>query len=122
MEVSIYRFLEVFNMRVVPERYDVTIFHINVQFVLLGEIVKFILKVLSIFNVSIQAKYGPFLEVDRLMYKLVKDPGIIESFSLFLMWINDRRLVKNLSADFVRFNTQVKVPFSDLFGLTNGLV
>lgn len=89
MEVSVDGFLEVFNLGVVPERDDVTIFHVDVELVLLRQVVKFVLEVFSIFNVSVKAEDGPFLEVDRLVDQLVQDPGVIKFLRLVLEGIKN---------------------------------
>ena len=89
MEVSIYGLFEVFNLGMVPEGDNVTIFHVNVELMLLGEVVKFVLEVLPIFNVSIKAKDGPFLEVDRLVDKLVEDPGVVKSLEGVVVGVNN---------------------------------
>ena len=89
MEVGVYGLFEVFNLGVIPERNDISVLNVNVQFVLLGKVVEFVLKIFPIFNVSVKAEDGPFLEVDRLVHKLVKDPGVVKSSSRFMMRIDN---------------------------------
>lgn len=77
MEVGVNSFLEIFNLGVVPERDDISVLYVKVQSMLLGEFVKFVLEILPVLDVSVQAENGPFLEVDWLVNKLVKNPGVV---------------------------------------------
>jgi hypothetical protein len=62
------------------KRNDITVIDENFETVLLREIIKFILEVLTVLNILLKTEYSPSLEIDWLRDNLSQDVSVIERF------------------------------------------
>lgn len=62
------------------KRNDITVINENFETVLLREIIKFILEVLTVLNILLKTEYSPSLEIDWLRDDLSQDVSVIERF------------------------------------------
>jgi hypothetical protein len=62
------------------KRNDITVINENFETVLLREIIKFILEVLTVLYILLKTEYSPSLEIDWLRDDLSQDVSVIERF------------------------------------------
>jgi hypothetical protein len=77
-KVRVDRILEIFDRRSVMKRHNVAIVNENVEAILLGERVEFILKVFTILDILLEAEDGPFLKVNRLTDNLAQNVCVVK--------------------------------------------
>lgn len=68
---------------------DVSVVNEDIQVILLGEGIEFVLKVFTVLDVLFQAENCPFLEINGLTDNLTKNVGIFKGFDsrgLNLSW------------------------------------
>ena len=83
-EVGIDSILEVFNLRSIVERNNITVVNEDIEAILLRERVELVLEVFTILDILLKAEDSPLLEVDGLADDLSKNVGVIESLACWL--------------------------------------
>ena len=114
------------------KRNDITVVDENFETVLLREIIKFILEVLTVLDVFFKTKNCPSLEINWLRDYLSQDVGIVERFSwgtlntsTFLRtWRphNNAWTLKNFGLNLIWLQINRKIPLFDLARVSNHFV
>jgi hypothetical protein len=124
-EVGVDCILEVFNLRSIVERNNITVVNEDIESILLGERVELVLEVFTILDILLEAEDSPLLEVNGLADDLSKNVGVIESLACWLEstlswgWGEHENAgsLEDLGLDLIGLEVECKIPLFDLSGI-----